>query len=440
MSRIGTLTQRIVWALTGSVTIFVAVLGVFSYFTFDQMEDDLVNDILTTETERIIPHIAAGDGFLARNSMRELGGPMRAWLYTEDEPHPAIPETLIGLDDGLHLLEPGLETWHVVAATLPQGRLVVLYDATENEQRVQNFGLIILGVGAICLALAYTLSRRVAAVVVGPMLDLTDRLATWAPGAPDMAVTRDDEAGRLIEAFNRVQNQVDESIAHEREFTANLSHEIRTPLAAIRSDSELMLLSHVLSDDQSTRLHRIVKNVDSVAASLESARSMARDQPRPLEPVDLSTCMGDAWHGLEAYADAAGLTLRNQIMPGHIQQLDRYALQTVLRNLVRNAIEHAAPAMLTVSLADGGGIVLHDNGKGILAEDLPFVFRRYYSGRLHDSQRIGDSDAEAEASQGLGLAIAKRVCDMQGWNLSVESKCEGPLRGTRFLLRFDANH
>lgn len=73
-----TLTQRIVWALTGSVTIFVAVLGVFSYFTFDQMEDVLVNDILTTETERLIPHIAAGDGFLSKNSMRELGGPMRA--------------------------------------------------------------------------------------------------------------------------------------------------------------------------------------------------------------------------------------------------------------------------------------------------------------------------------------------------------------------------
>lgn len=432
--RTSTLTQRIVWALTGSVTIFVAVLGVFSYFTFDQMEDDLVNDILTTETERIIPDIAAGDGFLSKNSMRELGGPMRAWLYTEDEPHPDIPEALVGLADGLHLLEPGLETWHVVVTGVPQGRLVVLEDATENETRVHNFGLIILGVGAICLALAYTLSRRVAGVVVGPMLELTDKLATWAPGAPDIAVTRDDEAGRLIEAFNRVQNQVDESIAREREFTANLSHEIRTPLAAIRSDSELMLLSEPLSDYHDTRLQRIVNNVDSVVASLESARSMARDQPRAPESVDLSICMDDAWHGLEAYADAAGLSLSNQIATGHIQLVDRYALQTVLRNLLRNAIEHAGPATLTVTLADGGGIALRDNGKGIHAEDLPFVFRRYYSGRLHDAP----GDNEIDASRGLGLAIAKRVCDMQGWDLSVESECDGPLRGTQFVLRFAA--
>ncbi|MGN6660375.1 MAG: sensor histidine kinase, partial [Achromobacter mucicolens] len=41
-----------------------------------------------------------------------------------------------------------------------------------------------------------------------------------------------------------------------------------------------------------------------------------------------------------------------------------------------------------------------------------------------------------EAARGLGLAIAKRVCDMQGWSLTVESSQEGPARGTRFLLRF----
>ncbi|WP_438857531.1 ATP-binding protein [Achromobacter spanius] len=430
----GTLTQRVVWALTGTVALFVTALALLAYLTFDQMEDDLVNDILNTEMDRLVQHARASDEFMPRQGVRELGGSMRAWTSVDGQRPAGIPDEVLGLDNGLHLIEPGAYTWHVMVADTGRGKVYLLYDATDNEERVHDFGLIVLGVGAICVLGAYALSRRVAAVAVGPLLDLTDRLATWAPGAPDLAVIRDDEAGRLIEAFNRVQNQVDRSIAREREFAGNLSHEIRTPLAAIRSDSELMLLTQSLTPDQHQRLTRVVDNVDDVIVCLESARAMARDQLLPPAPVDIGVCMDDAWRGYEAQAGQADLRFDNQIGPGHVLTLDRYALLTVLRNLVRNAVEHAAPATLTVKFHAPGVLELRDDGKGIAADDLPFLFRRYYSGRMRDS----GAAEQHEAARGLGLAIAKRVCDMQGWLLTVESSQEPASRGTRFLLRFDA--
>lgn len=437
MSRPGALTQRVVWALTGTVTVFVTVLALLSYLTFDQMEDDLVNDILTTETERLIQHLATGERFMADGGQgpRELGGSMRAWLIGPGQPDNMLPLPLRGLDNGLTMIEPGAETWHVMVADAGRhrGRVYLLYDATDNEERVQNFGLFVLGIGAICVVLAYGLSRRIAAVAVGPLVDLTQRLSNWAPGAADLAVQRDDEAGRLIEAFNRVQNQVDRSIAREREFAANLSHEIRTPLAGIRSDSEMMLLDPGLAAPVRTRLQRIVDNVDSVSSSLESARALARDQPRPPEPVDLAQCMRDAWQGFAVNAEQAGLRFVNAIPDDIERNLDRYALLTVLRNLVRNAIEHAAPAELVASLDIEGALVLADNGRGIATEELPFVFQRYYSGRLRDSGEAG----AGELPGGLGLAIAKRVCDMQGWTLQVFSSRAAEDRGTRFVLRLD---
>ncbi|MEN4919586.1 HAMP domain-containing sensor histidine kinase [Achromobacter spanius] len=429
----GTLTQRVVWALTGTVALFVTALALLAYLTFDQMEDDLVNDILNTEMDRLVQHARSSDEFLPRHGARELGGSMRAWLSVDGQPPAGMPAELLPLESGLHLIEPGAYTWHVMVAETGRGRVYLLYDATDNEERVHDFGLIVLGVGAICVVGAYALSRRVAAVAVGPLLDLTDRLATWAPGSPDMAVTRDDEAGRLIEAFNRVQNQVDKSIAREREFAGNLSHEVRTPLAAIRSDSELMLLTQTLTPDQQQRLTRVVDNVDDVIVSLESARAMARDQLRAPEPVDIAECMEDAWRGHAAQARQADLRFDNRIPDGQVITLDRYALLTVLRNLVRNAVEHAAPATLTASLDARAGLELRDDGKGIAAGDLPFLFRRYFSGRMRDSGVAGGD----ETARGLGLAIAKRVCDMQGWSLTVESSREGPARGTRFLLRFE---
>jgi signal transduction histidine kinase len=65
------------------------------------------------------------------------------------------------------------------------------------------------------------------------------------------------------------------------------------------------------------------------------------------------------------------------------------------------------------------------------------VFERYYSVRLRDMQngaQVGEAPAALE--RGLGLAIAKRVCDMQGWSLTVQSRTEEPGRGTGFMLRF----
>ena len=428
----GTLTQRVVWALTGAVAVFVAALALLAYLAFDQMEDGLVDQILTTEAERVAQHVAADTQYLASQGARELGGSMRAWLH-DGQVQDDMPAQLQGLAPGLHLLEPGAETWHVMVSDTARGRLYVLYNATDHEARVRDFGLIVLGMGALCIIAAYALSRRVAGVAVGPLLDLTGRLSNWAPGSPDMAVTRDDEAGQLIEAFNRVQNQVDRSIAREREFAANLSHEARTPLAAIRSDSEIMLLDTALAVDARQRLTRIVANVDHIVASLESARSMARDQPRPAEQVDLATCMDDAWRGLEVEADAAGLSFYNHVPAGTTYLLDRYALLTVLRNLVRNAIEHAAPATLTAALMADGTLELRDTGKGIASEELPFVFQRYYSGRLGDTPAALSDDGGFP--RGLGLAIAKRVCDMQGWHLQVESGRGGEHPGARFLLR-----
>jgi signal transduction histidine kinase len=434
----GTLTQRVVWALTGTVSIFVSMLVVLAYLTFDQMEDDLVNDILTTETERLIQRVESGEETLSMRGASELGGTMRAWLQMPGATNPDMPAGMQALGDGLHLLEPGTETWHVVVAEMTGGRRVyVMYDATDNEDRVFDFGLIVLGLGVICIVAAYGVARKVAYLAVGPMLTLTDRLSTWAPGSPDLAVERNDEAGRLVEAFNRVQNQVDRSLAREREFAANLSHEVRTPLAAIRSDGELMLLAQSLTQDQQTRLTRIVKNVDGVAAALESARAMARDEPRVPEPVDLAECLDAAWQGLETNAEQAGLALGHHVPRGTVRLLDRYALLTVLRNLIRNAIEHAAPAILSVR-AVGDGLEIRDNGKGIQPDDLPFVFERYYSVRRRDVQGAGVDAAEASQAleRGLGLAIAKRVCDMQGWSLGVESWVDEPRHGTCFSLRF----
>src|SRR3546814_10127824 len=109
------------------------------------------------------------------------------------------------------------------------------------------------------------MSRWLAGLVVGPLLELAGHLSNWAPGAPDLSVRRDDEVGRLVEAFNRVQNRVEESLTFEREFAFNLSHEIRGALAAIRTDAEMLTLEATLrSEEHTSELQALMRSTIAV--------------------------------------------------------------------------------------------------------------------------------------------------------------------------------
>lgn len=110
------MTQRVVWALTGTVALFVTALALLAYLTFDQMEDDLVNDILNTEMDRLVQHARSSDDFLPRDGVRELGGSMRAWMSVAGQRPAGIPDEVMELDNGLHLIEPEAYTWHVMVA------------------------------------------------------------------------------------------------------------------------------------------------------------------------------------------------------------------------------------------------------------------------------------------------------------------------------------
>ncbi len=159
-----------------------------------------------------------------------------------------------------------------------------------------------------------------------------------------------------------------------------------------------------------------------------SAAALNSADPARLRCVGLAHALEQAWFALEPMADARVLVLNNRIPPDAGRWLDPDALLIVLRNLVRNAIEHAAPATLQVSLDEAGILILHDDGPGMTPERLARV-REWRSGRTD----LSVADAP-ETGHGLGLGIARRVCELRGWQLDVDSVQGGPGSGTTFRL------
>jgi len=430
------LTRRVIRALTGAVAVFVVLLCGLAYLAFEQMEDNLVNTVLATEASHLLEQVREGDDIARVERQTELGSLLRIWYVQDEADKMLLPAPLRSLKTGSHILHPGQKTWHVAVVAAPMGELYVMYDATAHQRRVYRFGLIVLFLGAMAILAAFALAKSLARVVVEPLGELADSLSNWAPGAPDLMVRRDDEVGRLIEAFNRVQMRVDESIAFEREFASNLGHEIRTALAAIRSDAEMVLLEGETGQSARTRLKRMLSCVDSVSASLSSAETLARRGSSVSEEVNIRQCVDQAWLTLEAEADRRGLILVNAVPDAYTEILDPYALLMVARNLMRNAAEHAAPATLTVSQTGEHGIAFADNGPGISREALPLLFERYYRGNRRDSSADPGDGSPSNARRGLGLAIARQVCNNQHWELTVRSRDHGDDKGTVFILRF----
>lgn len=430
------LKKRVTLAMVALIGLFVGMQGLIAYLSMEDQEDELADELVLTEARALAARAERGEFAGTRAALLAQPGPnFSAWLVDAAGsvvPGP-LPPHLAKLTDGPHRPGRPAQHLHAVVLTTAAGRLFVQYDAEQNEERVEQFGWYMIALAALCVLLGALVARQIAGWIVGPIERLTARLANWAPGAVNHSAAGSDEEGRLLSAFERVQSRFEQGIAHEREFIANLSHELRTPLTALRTDLELLQQALPADQAQQSRLRRALAAVDAIAGSLSSARTLSQRQRGEREAVNLAACVDDAWASLATVDGVERLDFRNEVAKGSIVEADRHSLLTILRNLIRNAIEHAGPARCVVSLS-ARGVEVIDDGAGIAEADLPFIFDRYFRGRAADS-----GEADAGDNQGLGLAIARQVADLNGWRLHVEaagSDDGGDRRGSRFILSF----
>jgi signal transduction histidine kinase len=425
------LQKRISFALTAVIVLFVAAQGYLAYTSLEQQEDSLVDDIVQSEARRLIGRIESGDTAMpAKDQPLRLGPNLVAWLVPGDAAAPKPPpppDYLADLADGHHMFHRDGNVLHAVITRIPAGRLFVEFDATQNEEFVYRFGGYLIATGLLCIGVGWLISAFIARIVVAPFRRMSERLSSWSPGEAAGPAARTDEETMLLKAFDDAQRRLEESHVREREFAANVRHEVGTPLAALRTDAEMLLLTEDPSAAGTKRLRRMIAAVDSVSGGLDALNALSRAAAGRIEPVRLAQCVDDVWESLGHIASVQGVTLLNAIPEADTFELDRLALMTILRNLVRNVIDHAAPGECRVTRT-AGGIMVADDGPGIAPEDRAFVFDRYFRGRLTDSPGIVRQD------RGLGLAIARQTAELAGWTLELEPAAA---RGAAFSLKFD---
>jgi two-component system sensor histidine kinase BaeS len=303
---------------------------------------------------------------------------------------------------------------------LPPGREALF---VRRSNRFLLFSVFVLGGTALLLSVVF--SRK----LTEPIHSLTEAASRVADGdlRSRVAVSRDDELGRLSHTFNRMAQALMTHEALKRKLTANIAHELRTPLGAVRAELEGMMDGLIPVERKTLeslyaeigRLKTILEGIEELSQAEASSLSIAK------KSLELGPFLENIFHRYRKMFTEKGVALELHCPPGLAAHADPDKLSQVMINLLSNALRATQPGgTVRVKTREGDGMtemVVEDTGGGITEEDLPFVFERFYRGRGQGSH----------GGLGLGLTIVKELVEAHGGEVTAEST---PGRGSRFRL------
>jgi signal transduction histidine kinase len=279
---------------------------------------------------------------------------------------------------------------------------------------------------AIALLSTFFLSRRISAPIKALALaarrlgqgDLSERVQLKDKG----------EMGELAQAFNSMASDLERAEKLQRNMVADVAHELRTPLSNIKGYLEAVRDGVIKPDAETIRsldeeaalLSRLVDDLQEL--SLAEAGELKLNR----QPEDIGEVINKAVAAIQVQAQGKGISLTTDLPAGlPLCDIDSHRIGQVLRNLLENAIAHTgngSSIMVTAEKQDNRvKVSVTDTGEGIPAEDLPYIFERFY--------RVDKSRARATGGSGLGLTIARRLVEAHGGKIEAQSEVG---KGSRF--------
>ena len=311
----------------------------------------------------------------------------------------------------------------VIGTPPPLGGLELQYLNRSNQ------ALLYAALGAALLALG--LGAILARTLTHPLRDLTRAIHAMAKGElkQHVSVKSKDELGELAAAFNQMSSDLDRLNLSRRQMTADIAHDLRSPLTVIGGYVESMR-DGVLKPTPE-RLDTIHAEVDHLQRLVEDLRTLSQADAGvltlnrvALTPLALLERMANSYEQLAAQKSVTLEVQARADLPEVALDPDRMA--QVFGNLISNSLRYT-PAGGHIRLAAGQekeqmAFSVEDDGQGIAAEALPFIFDRFYRANPARSQT---------SESGLGLAIARSIVEAHGGSISAESE-EG--KGTKIRM------
>ncbi|MDZ7969549.1 MAG: HAMP domain-containing sensor histidine kinase [Nostoc sp. DedSLP03] len=266
--------------------------------------------------------------------------------------------------------------------------------------------------------LSYWVSRR----IMQRLTEMEQITQKFAAGQMDARLPVSDipELSGLSSSFNRMAASLEDVEARRREVIGDMTHELRTPLTVVRGYLEELADGEIeASPEIYRRLAKETRRLERLVNDLqELSKAEAGYLPINIQRINLRPLLESL---VEKFSDQLledGPVMLLQcpsVLPPVLADIDR--TEQVLVNLLGNAVRYTNEGSITITVGAEASqlwIAVSDTGIGIAPENLPHVFERFW--------RADQSRDRHSGGTGIGLTISRRLIELQGGQIQVESE------------------
>lgn len=446
-------TYNLIAIATLTAIAFIAIYGVVYYTSYKHLDDDII-----TEKAEVFSNLDWDDETIIMNKMPE-------WEESEHKQIEVNPtfiqivdlngETIFksaNLQENHFLFNPKNKTTVFYNATIKYqkirqgqfpvfndnnkiiGQLTIGISQQESYNVLHNLMIVLIVTYLFIISILYFIMIFVASKAIAPIHQLIQSASqiNYANINSRLPLPEnEDEIHQLATTINELLSRLESSFYQQKQFTSDASHEMQTPLAAIKGIIEVLLRKPRTAERYEEKMQEVLLQTNRLSQLYAQLLQLARLESSVLvankEKIFLKTTVRKMLKTHDEIIRNNNIKTHDNIPPEAVVWADILLLEIIIDNLISNAIKYnkidGAIFFNWIELTKT--LRITDEGIGIDTHQLPLLFNRFY--------RADDSRSAQIPGNGLGLSIAKRLCDAQNITLTVTS-VKG--QGTTFQLQF----
>lgn len=316
------------------------------------------------------------------------------------------------------------------------GYSVLVHSLQNYDNLVKSLYIVALAFGLIATIITAGVSYIFSSQITKPIVSMSNKMNQIRRDGFQNKLeltTNYEETDNLIDTFNEMMYQIEESFNQQRQFVEDASHELRTPLQIIQG--HLNLIQRWGKKDPAVleeSLNISIEEVNRITKLVEELLLLTKDRVNhnvlECENVDVNSEIQSRVKSLQhLHPD---YTFETHLATKPIQlKINRHQFEQLLLIFIDNAMkydtEHKYIKIVTQLKNKMIMIDITDHGMGIPKADLEFIFDRFY--------RVDKSRARSQGGNGLGLSIAEKIVQLNGGMIQVESELQ---KYTTFKISF----
>ncbi len=434
---------------------FIAIYGVVYFTSYKHLDDDII-----TEKTEVFSNLDWDADAIIINKMPEW----EEAEHSQIEVNPTFIQ-IVDLNGKTIFKSQNLQNSHFLFN--PKNKKTVFYNTTINKQKIRqgqfpvfnddgkiigqltigvsqqesynvlhNLLIVLIVIYIFIISILYFIMIFVASKAIAPIHQLIQSASKINYSNINSRLPlpeNEDEIYQLAKTFNELLGRLEISFYQQKQFTSDAAHEMQTPLAAIKGIIEVLLRKPRTAERYEEKIQEVLLQTNRLSQLYEQLLQLARLESSVLiahkEQIVIKHTIQSSVKTYNAIIKTSNITIHYNIPSEATVCADILLLEMIIDNLVSNAIKYNKTDGTIYFNWDESTKILSiiDEGIGIEDHQLPLLFNRFY--------RVDDSRSSHIPGNGLGLSIAKRLCDAQNIILTVSS-VKG--KGTTFQLQFPA--